>query len=106
MFPGVILPFKKKPAAKKLFIKTEVCEEKNNLAEENVMVKKNSIDIPKPSSSKKSDWTQYIKQEKPKRIKVEQPDNRKFFKSSVIHSDIQNKYGSLLNLLQMQMNKV
>jgi len=106
LFPGVILPFKKKPAAKKLFIKTEVCEEKNNLAEENVIVKNNSFNIPKLSSSKKSDWTQYIKQEKPERIKVEQPDNRKFFKSTVIHNDTQNKYGSLLNLLQMQINKV
>lgn len=90
-FPGVILPFKKKSAAKKLFIKTELCDEKYNLLGENVIVRKNSfelpLELPKPSSTKKSDWTQYIKQEKPARIKIEQPDNRKFFKSTVIHSD-------------------
>lgn len=92
LFPGVILPFKKKQTAKKLFIKTEIkseqCEEKNDLIEENVMIRKSTFDFSKPSSSKKNNWTEYIKQEKPERINIEQPDNRKFFKSKVIHSDI------------------
>lgn len=86
-FPGVILPFKKKSAAKKLFIKTELCDEKYNLLGENVIVKKNSFESPKPSFSKKSDWTQYIKQEKPARIKMELPENRKFFKTTVMRND-------------------
>lgn len=92
MFPGVILPFKKKLTTKKLFIKTEQCEQKNILMEENVMIKKSAaFDFSKPSSTSKNNWTEYIKQEKPERINIEQPDNRKFFKSKVIHSDIPNK---------------
>lgn len=98
LFPGVKLPLKKKSVAKKLFIKTEVSEEKNNFDKENVIVKKNTFNFLKPSFSKKKDWIQYINRERPERIKVEQPDNRKFFKSTVVHSDIQNKYGSFLNL--------
>lgn len=90
LFPGVILPFKKKPA-KKLFIKTELCEEKNDLMEENIMIKKSTFDFSKPPSLKKKNWTEYIKQEKPERINIEQPDNRKFFKSKVVPCDIPNK---------------
>lgn len=89
LFPGVILPFKKK-SSKKLFIKpeikTEPCEEKDTTLEENIIVKKNNFDFPKPSSLKKNNWVDYIKQGKPERIKIEQPDNRKFFKSTIIHS--------------------
>lgn len=98
MFPGVILPFKKKPVQKKLFIKTDECEEKNKLVEENILIKKNTLDFPK-SSSKKNDWTQYIKQAKPNRINAIQPDNRKFFKSTIVHNDIPNKYDYSFNLL-------
>lgn len=94
MFPGVVLPFKKRSTAKKLFIKTELCEDKNSLMKENseqdFVNKKNNFDFPKPSS-KKDVWTEYIKREKPERIKIEQPDSRKFFKSKVIHSDTSNK---------------
>lgn len=87
-FPGVILPFKKKSTANKLFIKTELCDKKYNLMGENIIVKKNSFESTIPSSSlKKNNWTQYIKQEKPVRIKIEEPDNRKFFKSTVMHGD-------------------
>lgn len=90
LFPGVILPLKKKPTAKKLFIKTEMCDDKNNVLEEIENTKKNNHEFSKPSSSKKI-WTEYIKQEKPERIKLEEPDNRKFFKSKVIHSKTSNK---------------
>lgn len=88
MFPGIILPFKKKSAstAKKLFIKTEVLGDENSTITENIVKQFNS-DITKPSSTKKNTWTEYIKQEKPERIKIEQPENRKFFKSKIINSD-------------------
>lgn len=95
MFPGVTLPFKKKSTNKKPFIKTdiktELCEEKDDLIENNEVVKKNNFDFSKPSSSSKNVWTQYIKQEKPERIKIEDSDNRKFFKSKVIHNDTPNR---------------
>lgn len=90
-FPGVVLPFKKKCTAKKLFVKTEVCEENSNLIEENCIIKTNNFDFSKPSFTKKNDWTEYIKQDKPNRIKIEQSDKRKFFKSTVISSDASNK---------------
>jgi len=90
LFPGVTLPFKKKPTIKKPIIKIEVCEEKDdfveNHEEQEKVVKKNYFDISKSSS--KNVWTEYIKQEKPERIKIEDSDNRKFFKSKVIHNDI------------------
>ncbi|XP_025206358.1 N-acetyltransferase ESCO1-like [Melanaphis sacchari] len=88
LFPGVILPFKKKSANKKPLIKTEICEEKDDLIETIEVVKKNNFDISKPSL--KNVWTEYIKQEKPERIKIEDSDNRKFFKSKVIHNDLPN----------------
>lgn len=91
LFPGVILPFKKKSTAKKLFVKREPREENYNLKEENCVIKTNNLDFSKPSFTKKSNWTEYIKQEKPNRIKIEQSDKRKFFKSTVIHSDTPNK---------------
>lgn len=90
LFPGVILPLKKKSTAKKLFIKTEICDEEKPLVEEIEKTKKNNFEFSKPSSSKKN-WTEYIKQEKPERIKLEEPENRKFFKSKVIHSETSNK---------------
>jgi len=86
LFPGISLPFKKKSTNKKLFIKTELCEEKNDLIENKEVVKKNNFDFSKPSSSSKNVWTEYIKQEKPERIKIEESDNRKFFKSKVIQN--------------------
>lgn len=90
LFPGVTLPFKKKPTIKKPIIKIEVCEEKDdfieNHEEQEKVVKKNYFDISKSSS--KNVWAEYIKQEKPERIKIEDSDNRKFFKSKVIHNDI------------------
>lgn len=90
-FPGVKLPFKKKSTAKKLFIKTEVLEDENSAITENI-VKNSNSDITKPSSMKKKIWTDYIKQDKPERIKIEQSENnRKFFKSKIIHSDTSNK---------------
>lgn len=91
LFPGVTLPFKKKSTVKKPFIKTEFCEEKDDLIENNEVLKKNNFDFSKPSSSSKNVWTQYIKQEKPERIKIEDSDNRKFFKSKVIHNDTPNR---------------
>lgn len=91
LFPGVILPFKKKSTAKKLFIKTESPEEKNNVLEQIIEVKKKGFDFFKPSSSNKDVWSNHIKQEKPERIKIEQPDNRKFFKSKVIQNDTPNR---------------
>lgn len=81
---------KKKSTAKKLFIKTEPCEEKNNLTDENVIVKKSKFECPK-LSLKKNVWAEYIKQEKPERIKIEDSENRKFFKSKIIHNDTPNK---------------
>lgn len=90
-FPGIILPFKKKSTAKKLFVKTEPCEENYNLIEENCVIKTNNIDYPKPSFTKKNNWTEYIKQDKPNRIEIAQSNKRKFFKSTVIHSDTPNK---------------
>lgn len=90
LFPGVILPFKKKSTNKKPFIKTEICEETCILTENNEVVMKNNFDFSKPSSSKKV-WTEYIKQEKPQRIKIEDCDGRKFFKSKVIHVDSPNR---------------
>ncbi|VVC28270.1 Hypothetical protein CINCED_3A015619 [Cinara cedri] len=89
LFPGVILPLKKKPMAKKLFIKPELSEEKPSL-EEIKFVKNFNLDIPK-SLSKKKNWTEYIKHEKPQRIKIEEPENRKFFKSTIVHNDTPNK---------------
>lgn len=85
MFPGIILPFKKKSMTKKLFIKTEPCEEINNLPDKNI-VKNNNFECSKPSL-KKNIWAEYIKQEKPERIKIEDSENRKFFKSKIIHYD-------------------
>jgi len=90
LFPGVTLPFKKKSTNKKTFIKTELCEEKDDLIENNEVVKKNHFDFSKPSSSKNV-WTEYIKQEKPERIKIEESGNRNFFKSKVIHNDTPNR---------------
>jgi len=49
------------------------------------------IKTPKQSSSKKNVWTEYMHQDKPKRILLEQDNNRKFFKSKVIHNDTPNK---------------
>lgn len=63
-------------------------EEVTNSAKKNVVKK---TKIPKQSSSKKNLWTEYMNQDKPKRILMEQHDNRKFFKSKVIHNDILNK---------------
>ncbi|XP_001943493.2 N-acetyltransferase ESCO2 [Acyrthosiphon pisum] len=96
LFPGITLPLKKKPTVKKPFIKTELCEEKDNLIENNEVVKKNNFDFSKPSSSKNV-WIEYIKQEKPERIKVEDSDNRKFFKSKVIHNDTPNRKDNSFN---------
>jgi len=84
------LPFKKKSTNKKPLIKTELCEEKDDLIENNEVVKKNNFDFSKSSSSKNV-WIEYIKQEKPERIKIEDSDNRKFFKSKVIHNDTPNR---------------
>lgn len=90
LFPGIILPHKKKLTAKKLFVKTELSEENDNLIESKVLNEKNHFNFP-TKSFKKNDWTEYIKQKKPERIKIEQPDNRKFFKSKVMHIDSENK---------------
>ncbi|XP_015373116.1 PREDICTED: N-acetyltransferase ESCO2-like [Diuraphis noxia] len=97
LFPGVTLPFKKKSSVKKPFIKTELCDEKDDLIENNEVIKKNNFDFSKPSSSSKNVWTQYIKQEKPERIKIEDSDNRKFFKSKVIHNDTSNRKDNSFN---------
>lgn len=86
MFPGTLLPHKKKLTAKKLFVTTEISKENDILMEENVVHTKPHFNVPKPSI-KKNDWTQYINQKKPERIKIEEPDNRKFFKSKVPHND-------------------
>ncbi|XP_008187096.1 N-acetyltransferase ESCO1 [Acyrthosiphon pisum] len=96
LFPGVSLPFKKKTTNKKLFTKTELCEEKHDLIENNEVVKKNSFDFSKPSSSKNV-WTKYIKQDKPERINIEDSDKRKFFKSKVIHNDTPNRKDNSFN---------
>jgi len=88
LFPGVTLPFKKKTIDKKLN-NAELCEEKHDLIENNEVVKKNSFDFSKPSSSKNV-WTEYIKQDKPERINTEDSDKRKFFKSKVIHNNTPN----------------
>lgn len=94
LFPGILLPYKKRSTAKKLFIKTELCEDKNNVIKESLeqdfVSKKNNFDFPKPSS-KKDVWTEFIKLDKPERIKIEESDTRKFFKSKVIHTDTLNK---------------
>ncbi|XP_026810861.1 N-acetyltransferase ESCO2-like [Rhopalosiphum maidis] len=96
LFPGVTLPFKKKLSTnKKPFVKIEICEEKDNFIENIEVVKKNNFDISKSSS--KNVWTEYIKQEKPERIKIEDSDNRKFFKSKVIHNDIPNRKDNSFN---------
>ncbi|XP_016656595.1 N-acetyltransferase ESCO2 [Acyrthosiphon pisum] len=58
-------------------------KEKTNLTKKNK--------TPKQSSSKKNVWTEYMHQDKPKRILLEQDNNRKFFKSKVIHNDTPNK---------------
>jgi len=89
LFPGVTLPFKKKTTDKKLN-NAELCEEKHDLIENNEVVKKNSFDFSKQSSSKNV-WTEYIKQEKPERINIEDSDSRKFFKSKVILNDTPNR---------------
>ncbi|XP_060843554.1 N-acetyltransferase ESCO1-like [Rhopalosiphum padi] len=96
LFPGVTFPFKKKSSTnKKPFIKTEICEEKDNFIENIEVVKKNNFDITKSSS--KNVWTEYIKQEKPERIKIEDSDNRKFFKSKVIHNETPNRKDNSFN---------
>lgn len=90
LFPGTLLPHKKKSTAKKLFETTEISKKNDNSFEENVLDKNTHFNFPKPSL-KKNDWTEYIKQKKPERIKIEQPDNRKFFKSKVMQIDSINK---------------
>lgn len=84
LFPEVLLPFKKRPIDNALYK-----EEQTNLIEKNVVAKK--IKTPKQSSSKKNVWTEYMNINKPKRILMEIDDNRKFFKSKVIHADTPNK---------------
>ncbi|XP_025201292.1 N-acetyltransferase ESCO2-like isoform X2 [Melanaphis sacchari] len=84
LFPDVIPPFKKKPKDIKSFKK----EEETNSTKKNVV---KNTKTPKQSSSKKNVWTEYMNQDKPKRILMEQHDNRKFFKSKVVHNDILNK---------------
>lgn len=97
LFPGVTLPFKKKPTIKKPFIKTELCEKKDDIIENNEVVKKNNFDFSKSSFSSKNIWTEFIKQEKPERIKIEDSANRKFFKSKVIHNDTLNRKDNSFN---------
>lgn len=85
LFPDVISPFKKKS----MDVKSCKKEEKTNSTKKNV-AKKNKT--PKQSSSKKKNvWTEYMDQDKPKRILLEQDSNRKFFKSKVIHNDTPNQ---------------
>lgn len=84
MFPDGISPFKKKPVDMGSFKKEEVTKS----TKKNVVKKTKT---PKQSSSKKNVWTEYMNQNKPKRILMEQHNNRKFFKSKVIHNDILNK---------------
>jgi N-acetyltransferase len=88
LFPGTLLPHKKKSTAKKLFETTEISKKNDNSIENNV--NDNNFNFSKPSL-KKNDWTEYIKQKKPERIKIEIPDNRKFFKSKVMQIDSINK---------------
>lgn len=98
LFPGVILPLKKKTTAKKLFIQSELIKE-NPTVEDDKLVKKSDLDLDfhKPNS-KKSDWTEYIKQEKPKRIELNEHENRKFFKSTIVHNDTQIKLDIFNNI--------
>ncbi|XP_050057475.1 N-acetyltransferase ESCO2-like [Aphis gossypii] len=84
LFPDGISPFKKKPVD----IGSCKKEEVNKSTKKNIVKKTKT---PKQSSSKKNVWTEYMNQNKPKRILMEQHNNRKFFKSKVIHNDILNK---------------
>ncbi|XP_050546495.1 N-acetyltransferase eco [Daktulosphaira vitifoliae] len=86
LFPGVMLPYKKKPVLKKIIIKTEVVEENMDVVEEVNDVRKKHIETPKFNSFKKDVWAEHVKLEKPERIKIEQPENRKFFKSKVVQN--------------------
>lgn len=84
LFPDDISPFKKKPIDMGSCKKEEV----TNSSKKNVV---KNTKTPKQSSLKKNVWTEYMNLDKPKRILMEQHDNRKFFKSKVIHNDILNK---------------
>ncbi|XP_050434387.1 N-acetyltransferase ESCO1 [Adelges cooleyi] len=98
LFPGIMLPFKKKTIPKKLFIKTEVKEEKVNTEEESdIELKKKNFEFPKPSSLKKDVWAECMKSEKPERMTIEQPESRKFFKSTVIQSDTPSRKENSFN---------
>jgi len=70
-------------------MKTCKKEEDTNSTKKQIVSKK--IKTPKQSSSKKNVRTEYMNQDKPKRILLEQDNNRKFFKSKVIHNDTPNK---------------
>jgi len=83
LFPGVILPLKKKRTTKEIVNKTELLKYKNT--------ENNSKEKVKPSSLEKNDWTKYMKQEKPARIDIEQPNNRKFFKTKVVQTNYSYK---------------
>lgn len=78
LFPDIMLPFKKRSIAKKLLVKTELCVEKTNSNQKKL--DKNQFNV------KKKVWDDYIRQEKPQRIRTEQSENRKFFKSKIIHT--------------------
>jgi len=84
LFPDDISPLKEKSKDIKLCKK----EGKTNSTKKNVAKKTKT---PKQSSLKKNTWTEYMNQNKPKRILLEQDSNRKFFKSKVIHNDTPNK---------------
>uniref|UniRef100_A0A2S2PM19 N-acetyltransferase eco n=2 Tax=Schizaphis graminum TaxID=13262 RepID=A0A2S2PM19_SCHGA len=84
LFPDAISPFKKKPIDMQLYKN----ENENNSTKKSVVKKTKT---PTQSSSKKNVWTEYMNQNKPKRILMEQQNNRKFFKSKVVHNDILNK---------------
>ncbi|XP_060834439.1 N-acetyltransferase ESCO2-like isoform X2 [Rhopalosiphum padi] len=84
LFPDSISPFKKKP------LDMQLCKHENesNSTKKSVVKKTKT---PTQSSTKKNVWTEYMNQNKPKRILMEQQNNRKFFKSKVVHNDILNK---------------
>jgi len=84
LFPDSISPFKKKP------LDMQLCKHENETnSTKKSVVKKTKT--PTQSSTKKNVWTEYMNQNKPKRILMEQQNNRKFFKSKVVHNDILNK---------------